>query len=245
MRYTLLPHVFIVSGAGVGGGSLVYACTLYQPPDVFFEDSSWTDVRKDWKDELDSHYRSAERMLGVVDAPRLEPGDRVLQDVARDLGREETFRPTRVGIFFGEPGVTVPDPYFGGEGPARTGCTFCGGCMVGCRHGAKNTLDKNYLWFAEKRGVRIFPETRAIDVRPPSTRRIRGHGPAQRGLGPQESAPDPQPRRRLFGRSARHQQAALELQAQWLAPTDFRPARAARADQQRVDPRSDRQGRRR
>jgi cholesterol oxidase len=165
MRYTLLPHVMILSGAGVGGGSLVYANTLYVPPEAFFQSPRWAHIR-DWKETLMPHYREAERMLGVVDSPFAGPGDLALKQCAEDIGRGDTYRPTRVGVFFDQPGVRVPDPYFGGEGPERTGCNLCGGCMVGCRVGAKNTLDQNYLWFAEKRGTRVFPERMAVDVKP-------------------------------------------------------------------------------
>jgi cholesterol oxidase len=165
MRYTLLPHVMILSGAGVGGGSLVYANTLYVPPEPVFRKPRWP-VGRDWFAELMPHYRTAERMLGVVESPFLGPADLMLKECGQEMGRGDTFRPTRVGVYFGESGVRVPDPYFGGEGPERTGCTLCGGCMVGCRFGAKNTLDKNYLWLAEKRGARVFPQRLAVDVRP-------------------------------------------------------------------------------
>lgn len=165
MRYTLLPDLMVVSGAGVGGGSLVYACTLYIPPDAFFKSEQWAHIR-DWKEALMPHYKVAEKMLGVVDAPFKGPADYALEACAKDMGKGDTFRPTRVGIYFGEPGKTVPDPYFGGKGPERTGCTLCGGCMIGCRHGAKNSLDKNYLYFAEQGGAKVFPGRMVVDVRP-------------------------------------------------------------------------------
>jgi cholesterol oxidase len=162
---SLFRNILILSGTGVGGGSLVYANTLLQPGDEFFQAPVWRDLA-DWKAELLPHYARARQMLGVRENPYLGFVDRLLQDAARELGREDTFKPSQVGVFCGEPGVTVPDPYFGGEGPARTGCIQCGACMVGCPHGAKNTLVKNYLWFAEKRGAQVIPERAVVDVLP-------------------------------------------------------------------------------
>lgn len=164
-KMTLFRNVLILGGSGVGGGSLVYANTLLQPGDEFFHSPAW-DKLADWKTELLPHYETAKKMLGVTTNPRLTFVDETLKECARDIGRESTFKPSEVGVFFGEPGKTVPDPYFGGAGPERTGCTFCGGCMVGCRFGAKNTLDKNYLYFAEKLGAGIVPETQVTDLRP-------------------------------------------------------------------------------
>ncbi len=161
---TLLRDVFVLHGTGVGGGSLVYANTLLVPPDEVFERPEWRRLG-DWKRDLAPHYETAKRMLGVVTAPFLGASDRLLEEVAQEMGREKTFRPTEVGVFFGEPGCAVADPYFEGKGPDRSGCTLCGGCMTGCRHDAKNTLDRNYLWFAEKNGVRVAAETRVTDVR--------------------------------------------------------------------------------
>jgi cholesterol oxidase len=164
-RMTLLKDVLILGGAGVGGGSLVYANTLLIPPDRAFDRGKWPSGT-DWKSTLAKHYQTAKRMLGVTEPPHDFPADELLKKAAAKLGQEHTFQRTQVGVYFGEPGRTVPDPYFGGEGPDRTGCVFCGGCMVGCRHGAKNTLDKNYLWFAEKRGAEIIPETLVELIRP-------------------------------------------------------------------------------
>lgn len=164
-RIHLLRDVVVLAGAGVGGGSLNYANTLYQPPSTFFEDPQWRDIT-DWRTELEPHYQTARRMLGVAQNPHVTPSDEVLLDVARDMGVEHTFTLTPVGVFFGEPGTEVPDPYFGGAGPRRTGCTQCGSCMTGCRVGAKNTLDKNYLYFAQERGAQVHPLTTAVDVRP-------------------------------------------------------------------------------
>jgi cholesterol oxidase len=164
LQMTLVKDAFFLHGAGVGGGSLVYANTLLVPPDEAFADARW--IGQDWKAALAPHYETAKKMLGVVESPIIVETDRMLKEVADEMGRGHTFHKANVGVYFGEPGKTVPDPFFGGEGPERTGCIMCGGCMVGCRHGAKNTLDYNYLYLAEKRGVRIEPETRVIDVRP-------------------------------------------------------------------------------
>lgn len=166
MGINFLNDILIYNGTGVGGGSLVYASTHIKPGKAFFEAPEWADLA-DWKAELEPHYKTADRMLGTARNPRADwPADQVMREIAEELGREKTFAPTPVGIFFGEEGKTVPDPFFGGEGPDRTGCIHCGGCMVGCRHNAKNTLDKNYLYLAELRGAKIRPESNVIDVRP-------------------------------------------------------------------------------
>ena len=162
-RIHLLRNVMILAGAGVGGGSLNYANTLYVPPDPFFNDPQWKNIT-DWRGELMPHYDQAQRMLGVVKNPTFTDADRIMKEVADEMGVGDTFTPTPVGVFFGPngektPGKTVPDPYFGGVGPARTGCIECGECMTGCRHGAKNTLVKNYLGLAEKAGAQVFPMT--------------------------------------------------------------------------------------
>ena len=157
-RMTLLRDVLVVSGAGVGGGSLVYANTLPMPKSEVFQRPEWP-RGQDWEKVLGPHYAIAKRMLGATQNPRLTHADNVLKECAEEIGRGDTFRPTEVAVFFGQPGQTVPDPYFDGAGPERAGCVFCGGCMVGCRHNAKNTLDKNYLYLAEKLGVDIYPET--------------------------------------------------------------------------------------
>jgi cholesterol oxidase len=169
-RIHLLKDCVILAGAGVGGGSLNYANTLYVPPKPFFEDPQWSHIT-DWQDELAPHYDQATRMLGVVTNPTTTPSDVEMQRLADQFGKAGSYRPTPVGVFFGrdgalEPGKTVPDPFFGGEGPARTGCIQCGECMTGCRHGAKNTLVTNYLYLAEKNGADIHPLTTVTDVRP-------------------------------------------------------------------------------
>ncbi|OZF52321.1 MULTISPECIES: GMC oxidoreductase [Nocardiaceae] len=164
-RIHLLPDVLVMAGAGVGGGSLNYANTLYQPPKRFFEDPQWAGIT-DWHRELGPYYDQAKRMLGVETNPTITPSDKVMKEVAEDMGVGETFTSTPVGVFFGQPGRTDPDPFFGGVGPARTGCTECGSCMTGCRVGAKNTLVKNYLHLAEHAGAQIFPLTTVTSVRP-------------------------------------------------------------------------------
>ena len=156
-RIHRLPDVMILAGAGVGGGSLNYANTLYRPLAPFYRDPQWRDLA-DWEAELAPHYDTATRMLGVVQENPCEGVvEQVMREAAEEMGVGHTFRKTPVGVFLGQPGVTVPDPYFGGEGPDRTGCTMCGNCMVGCRVGAKNTLVKNYLALAERLGVHIEP----------------------------------------------------------------------------------------
>ena len=162
---TLLRGVMVLHGSGVGGGSLVYANTLMRPSDEVFRDPSWSH-NVDFGRELEPHYETARRMLGVTQNPSLMEGEQVLRKVAERMGAADTFHATEVGVFFGEPGVEVPDPYFSGAGPERSGCVLCGGCMVGCRFHAKNTLDKNYLYFAEKWGTTVIPETRATRITP-------------------------------------------------------------------------------
>jgi cholesterol oxidase len=162
-------HVTILHGCAVGGGSITYATTLLRPPDKVWDMGSWSGL-SDWKAEMPRHYDTASQMLGVSQNRILGPADKLLKKVAEATGIAGTYYRTNVGIFEPPPGeqggVTYPDPYFGGEGPARTTCIACGGCMIGCRHGAKNTLDLNYLYFAEKHGAQVFPETMVVDVKP-------------------------------------------------------------------------------
>ncbi|MDX2076690.1 MAG: GMC family oxidoreductase [bacterium] len=165
---TLMNNVMALHGSGVGGGSLVYANVLMEPDDKLFDAPAWRDFG-DWRNLLRPHYDTAKRMLGVTANPRMSPADDILKEIAVELGKEATFKPANVAVFFGEEGKegqTVPDPYFDGEGPERAGCTHCGGCMVGCRHNAKNTLTKNYLYFAEKWGAEIRAEAQVTDIRP-------------------------------------------------------------------------------
>ena len=164
-RLTTFRHVSVVSGCGVGGGSLGYANTLYVPPKAFYKDGQWAQL-EDWESTLAPHYAEAQRMLGVTQNPHDDHVDGLLRELGEELGVGASYKKTPVGIFFGEAGTTVPDPYFGGEGPERTGCRLCGRCMVGCPHGAKNTLVKNYLYFAEREGARVMPERSVLDVTP-------------------------------------------------------------------------------
>lgn len=165
-RIHLLNNVMVLAGAGVGGGSLNYANTLYVPPEPFFADKQWAHIT-DWRAELTPHYDQAQRMLGVVKNPTFTDADRIVKQVADEMGVGDTFVATPVGVFFGpdgasgakEPGKTVADPFFGGAGPKRTGCIECGECMTGCRWGAKNTLVKNYLYLAESNGAQVHPMT--------------------------------------------------------------------------------------
>ena len=164
---SLFKNVLVLSGTGVGGGSLVYANTLLEPGDAFYEAPVWAGLAH-WKDELAPHYATARRLLGVTRNPHLTLIDEKLREVAVDMGKGDTFHAVDVGVYFGDEskaGTFVADPFFGGAGPERAGCVQCGGCMVGCRYGAKNTLDKNYLYFAEKLGAKVMPETNVVDVR--------------------------------------------------------------------------------
>ncbi|MFJ9103923.1 GMC oxidoreductase [Streptomyces sp. NPDC102405] len=173
-RIHLLGNVMVLAGAGVGGGSLNYANTLYVPPKPFFEDPQWRDIT-DWQEELTPYYDQARRMLGVRLNPTMTPSDVHLKAAAERMGVGDTFHMAPVGVFFGdgedadgaakaEPGEQVNDPYFGGAGPARKACTECGECMTGCRHGAKNTLNENYLYLAEKAGAVVHPLTSVVSV---------------------------------------------------------------------------------
>ncbi|HEX3617311.1 MAG TPA: GMC family oxidoreductase [Solirubrobacteraceae bacterium] len=165
LRLSIFRDVFVLSGCGVGGGSLGYANTLYRARPSFYDNPQWARLA-DWANELAPFYSEAERMLGVENYDRDGVADVLLREYAETIGVGESYKRTPVGVFLGESGKTVPDPYFGGAGPERTGCLRCGSCMIGCRHGAKNTLMKNYLWFAERLGVEIFSERMVTDVRP-------------------------------------------------------------------------------
>jgi cholesterol oxidase len=162
-RIDLLKNVLVMSGAGVGGGSLVYANTLYRPPQKFFSTGSWAEIAN-WQQLLDPYFDQAERMLGVEVNKYFSPADEALKRASDRLGFGSSFQMTPVGVHFGEEGKTVQDPYFGGEGPSRTGCINCGECMTGCRHGAKNTLVKNYLYLAEKLGTKVMPLTKVVNI---------------------------------------------------------------------------------
>ena len=161
-RLSMLNDLVVISGAGVGGGSLVYANTLYEPLAPFFEDPQWRAIA-DWRAELSPYYARARRMLGVVETPFETPAEDVVREVARRMGVGDTFHRTPVGVYFGD--ADGVDPYFGGAGPPRSPCIRCGGCMVGCRHNAKNTLDRNYLWLAERGGATVHAEREATLLR--------------------------------------------------------------------------------
>ncbi|MFC1936554.1 GMC oxidoreductase [Chloroflexota bacterium] len=167
-QISFLSGMLIMHGAGVGGGSLGYANVLMEPEDKLFEAPAWKDLA-DWKQVLRPHYEAAKYMLGVMTNPFLGPADKNMQIIAEQIGVQETFAPTEVGVFFGEPGTEgkpFPDPFYGGKGPERHACNYCGGCMIGCRYNAKNTLPKNYLYFAEKWGTEIRSEAQVTDIRP-------------------------------------------------------------------------------
>jgi cholesterol oxidase len=164
-RIHLLRDVMVLAGAGVGGGSLNYANTLYRPLDPFYNDRQWAHIT-DWRDELDPYYDQAQRMLGVTTYHGRTPSDDVMEQVAGQMGVASTYHPTPVGVYFGKPGKEVDDPYFGGAGPRRSGCIECGACMTGCRYNAKNTLVKNYLYLAESGGAVVHPMTTVTGVAP-------------------------------------------------------------------------------
>ncbi len=165
MKLTIFKHIAVLSGTGVGGGSLVYGNTLPIPKSSFFTTGSWSKLN-DWENELDPYYQTALRMLGAAKTPKLFDGDIGLKKVAQKLGKEDKFDATNVAVYFGEQNVTKDDPYFGGMGPERTGCNYCGACMTGCRNNSKNTLDKNYLYLAQKYGAEILAEHEVFEVRP-------------------------------------------------------------------------------
>src|SRR5512143_2736045 len=165
LQVSILKGVMVLHGVGVGGGSLGYANVLEVPSDETFAAPAWNQPVP-WGEVLRPHYETAKRMLGAARNPKLWKADEVFRQLAQESGRASTFRATEVGAYFGRAGVTVPDPYFGGAGPARAGCTHCGACMVGCRYNAKNTLPKNYLYFAEKNAAQVLPESEVFDVTP-------------------------------------------------------------------------------
>ncbi len=164
-KMTILKDVMILGGVGVGGGSLVYANTLLEPGEKYYQDPAVTKISPDWQKVMKPYYQIAKKMLGATPNIHFSEPDHLLKEIAKDMGREDTWHSVNVGVYFGQAGKTNPDPYFDGKGPERTGCIFCGGCMVGCNHGAKNTLDKNYLYFAEKNGANIIPERKVTDIK--------------------------------------------------------------------------------
>ena len=164
-KTTFLNHVTVLSGVGVGGGSLTYANTLPVPKKKFFITGSWATLTN-WEEKLKPYYKTAYKMLGAATNPKLFEADIAIKEIALNIGNNAIFEPTKVAVHFGEEGKTVKDPYFNGKGPDRTGCKFCGACMTGCRHNAKNTLDKNYLYLAQQLGVEIIAENEVFNVTP-------------------------------------------------------------------------------
>ena len=237
-RIDKLKDVLILSGAGVGGGSLVYANTLYEPLDPFYKDPAWGHIT-DWKAELAPYYDQAKRMLGVEVYPIETAADTIIKQVAEDMGVGGTFHHTPVGLFFGEPGKTVADPYFGGAGPDRAGCLHCGECMTGCRHNAKNTLVKNYLYLAEKGGAEVHPLTTVTSVTPLAgggyeieTRRTNRRFRPHRKITAEQV---------IFSASTMGTQKLLhKMRDRGALPERVRPARAADAYQLRGPARCDR-----
>ncbi|MFD2518967.1 GMC oxidoreductase [Salinimicrobium flavum] len=165
MKLSIFRHIAVISGTGVGGGSLVYANTLPVPKKAFYTTGSWKELAN-WETELKPFYQQALKMLGATPNPKLFDGDLALKQMAQEIGREEHFEAPDVAVYFGKENETVKDPYFDGKGPDRTGCNFCGGCMTGCRYNAKNTLDKNYLWLAQQNGAEILAENEVFEVKP-------------------------------------------------------------------------------
>jgi cholesterol oxidase len=165
MKMSIFRHITILSGVGVGGGSLVYANTLPIPKSAFFKSGSWSELNS-WEEDLKPYYQTALKMLGASQNPILFDGDKALQKVSQKLGKESQFFPTNVSVYFGKPNVSHPDPYFDGKGPERTGCNYCGACMTGCRNNSKNTLDKNYLYLAQANGAIIMAEKEVYDIKP-------------------------------------------------------------------------------
>ena len=165
MKMSFFKHITIASGVGVGGGSLVYANTLPVPKSAFFNSGSWAHLNN-WENDLKPFYEIALKMLGASKNPLLFDADKALLNLAKETGKEQDFSPTNVAVFFGKPNVTQLDPYFKGEGPDRVGCNFCGACMTGCPNNSKNTLDKNYLYLAQKKGAKILAEHEVTTIKP-------------------------------------------------------------------------------
>jgi cholesterol oxidase len=230
----------VLAGAGVGGGSLVYANTLYEPQtDAFFKDRQWADIA-DWKQELAPHYDQAKRMLGVTLNPTVTAADEVLKKVATKMGVGDSYHAAPVGVFFGrdgakEPGTLVEDPFFGGAGPARNGCLECGECMVGCRHNAKNTLVKNYLHLAEKAGAEVLPMTTVVDVRQRTDGGYAVEVTADRQGRLGTVVPSPRGQVVLAAGTWGTQELLHRMKMSGSLPRDLRPARLPHPHQLRVD----------
>ena len=247
-RIDAVRDSLILAGAGVGGGSLVYANTLYEPLEAFYKDPQWRDIT-DWKTELAPYYDQAKRMLGVVENPLRTPSDDVMEKVANDLGVGDTFHPTPVGVFFGGPdaarGEHVADPFFGGAGPDRNTCIACGDCMTGCKYNAKNTLVKNYLYLAEQRGAKVMPLSTVTRVaaRATAAGTTSPSSSPRRSAAPRPLDQDDQRRAgRLRGRGDRHPEAAAPDEGRGPPARPLRPPRLPVPHQLRVDPRRHRAG---
>ena len=232
---SFFKHVNIVGGVGVGGGSIVYAAVLLRPKDDFYRDPSWSGLGVDWKKELKKHYDTAGKMLGLKKNPGMDIMDEYLKKTAKRMGALATFGTVYNGIYFGTPEITREDPFFGGLGPARDGCHLCGECLTGCKHGSKNTLDKNYLYLAEKLGATILPNRKVTNILPAGERRV-----PPEALRPDAAAHalPGHPRRQGHhrGRRAGHAGAAVPLPGHHEVPSpNLRAAGPHRADQQRGD----------
>ncbi|CRY75969.1 cholesterol oxidase [Nocardia farcinica] len=201
-QISILGKCAVFAGAGVGGGSLIYGNTLYEPLPAFYTDRQWAHIT-DWRSELAPYYDQAKRMLGVAPNPRTTPADEIIKEVAEDIGVADTFHPTQVGVFFNEDrqGEEVDDPYFGGAGPRRSGCVHCARCFTGCPHNAKNTTTTNYLYLAEQAGARVHELTTATAVRPLPAAGTRWT-PSGPGAGSARS-PGPSPPSRWSSRARR------------------------------------------
>ena len=240
-RIHLLPDAMVLAGAGVGGGSLVYSNVLYEPKsDAFYTDKQWAHIT-DWRQELAPHYDQAKRMLGCAESPTSTVVDELTRKVAAEMGVERSFELTPVGVFFGregrkEPGVDAEDPFFGGKGPRRRGCIECGECMTGCRHGAKNTLVKNYLYLAESAGAAIHPERTVTAVRPLPGGGYRVDRQPDRCLAQanRRSSLHRRPRRHLR-RHVGYSTIAAPDEGRRCAAPSLRPARSAQQDELRID----------
>ncbi len=166
LGYDIFRHLFMIKGVGVGGGSLVWGSVMLEPKPSFYDDENMKKMGVDWQEELAPHFATVKKMFAVEKNPRLTKMDHYLKDAAKLMGAEATYGSVPNAIYFGEPGVAHSDPYYLGEGPERTGCRFCSGCMTGCPYGSKNSLDYNYLYFAEKNGVNILSGTEVKRIQP-------------------------------------------------------------------------------
>ena len=236
LRDVAFQHVETASQTGVGGGSLMYGGVLFRAQEGFYDDPQWRNLGS-WQETLAPHFDKAEHMLGVSESPWDSVSIQLTKRIGEHFGVADSFGLAPTGVFFGEPGKTVDDPYFGGEGPARTGCTRCGDCMIGCRTGAANRLTKNYLWFAQKRGAQIIAEQEVVDVRTPRCPRRRQRVPGRHRSAWPRLITRPRrvhrTRRRLRRWRRRHERTARRLQAPRIPATDQRQTRPPCPNEQR------------